>query len=237
MHDFLIWITEADTLTSPSPHLKHFAHLRAADNLILPESLIQSTTQTYGSPEDELLGEEIHTHTLDNIPQLCLHMLSANLEISVTPLNWGVSKSGVMQLNTGELLGMKLLKCFTRMYQTNHKMAPSSSYLSSAVGSDLPQSEHHWGPAGGAWVRGWTSNQDFKQAAFVRRRLKQIRSRLGRIETKSCVESFDVGFREERGLHMNRLTYLQKSLAFVGQTLLQLLMTHSLWVTRQPNSR
>lgn len=63
IYDFLILITEADTLTSPSSHLKRFAHLRAADNRILPESLIQSTTQTYGSPEDELLGEEIHTHT------------------------------------------------------------------------------------------------------------------------------------------------------------------------------
>lgn len=63
LYDFLILITGADTLTSLSSHLKRFAHLRAADNRILPESLIQSTPQTYGSPEDELLGEEIHTPT------------------------------------------------------------------------------------------------------------------------------------------------------------------------------
>lgn len=64
LYDFLILITGADTLTSLSSHLKRFAHLRAADNRILPESLIQSTPQTYGSPEDELLGEEIHTHSI-----------------------------------------------------------------------------------------------------------------------------------------------------------------------------
>lgn len=74
------------------------------------------------------------------------------------------------------------------------------------------------------------SQWDFQQAAFVRRGLKQ-----------SVANPIDLGQQKPRvvlnlqlwdsgkgGLHMNRLTYLQKSLAFVGQTILQLLMTHSL---------
>lgn len=73
MIDFLILITEEKRIQwPPFSCLECLTHPCASDNWILPEFLIQSTTQTYGSPEDELLGEEIDTHSITFLSNVSL---------------------------------------------------------------------------------------------------------------------------------------------------------------------